>query len=106
MTTNSNAETFVTYVIGKRTISGGSSGWIELLDSGEVLKTPHSGSLEAGSRRELKVEARIYQHLGRHPRLVQLFRYCPDQGLFMEYMPNGNLKEYLRQHHEEITFKQ
>ncbi|KAF1958581.1 kinase-like protein [Byssothecium circinans] len=106
MTTIGNVETFVTYAIGRKVISGGSSGWIELLDSGEVLKTAHSGSLETRSRQELEIEARIYQHLGPHPRLVQLFRYCPSQGLFMEYMPNGNLKEYLRQHHDKITLKQ
>lgn len=98
-------ETNIRYAKGKL-ISGGVSGVIELLESGQVLKSPHVGRRAADSQEGLKIEARIYQHLGYHPRLIRLFNYSAKEGLSLEYMPNRNLKQYLRTHSKEITLDQ
>jgi len=87
-------------------ISGGVSGVVELLESGQVLKSPHVGGRAADSQEDLEIEARIYQHLGQHRRLVRFFNYSAQDGIFLEYMPNGNLRQYLQTHSQDITSDQ
>jgi serine/threonine protein kinase len=52
----------------------------------------------------MAIEAQIYERLGVHPRLIEFKHWDPvDHILTLEYMPNGNLKEYIQKHGQEIT---
>lgn len=89
-------------------IAGGTTSLVELLPSGDIVKTPWSGDDRAADcRKEIEIEARIYRKLGEHPRLVKL-RYwdAKSHTLTLEYMPNGTLEEYLKGHSKEISLAQ
>ncbi|KAF4636625.1 hypothetical protein G7Y89_g1464 [Cudoniella acicularis] len=77
-------------------ISGGSTGLVYLLDSGYVRKTAYSDKTRKQSLRDIELEYRIYQRLPRHDRLLKMMGYSPESGLDLEYMPNGNLREFLQ----------
>lgn len=47
--------------------------------------------------RDLEREFRVYQKLPQHDRLLQLIRYSPEEGLVLQYMPRGSLREHLRE---------
>ncbi|KAI9049778.1 hypothetical protein LZ554_005929 [Drepanopeziza brunnea f. sp. 'monogermtubi'] len=80
-------------------LGGGGTGLVERLESGDVVKSPWTGC-----RREMAIEARIYERLGVHPRLVQFKHWDPvGHVLTLEYMPNGDLKEYVQKHGPEIS---
>ncbi|KAF2271386.1 kinase-like protein [Westerdykella ornata] len=89
-------------------IAGGTTSLVERLPSGDIIKTPWAGDIrEEDCRREIAIEAQIYQRLGEHPRLVKLKGWDPEaHTLTLEYMPNGTLEEYLKSHHEEISPEQ
>lgn len=88
-------------------IAGGTTSLVERLPSGDVIKTPLPGVREEDCRLEMTVEARIYELLGCHPYLVTLKSWDPQAcTLTLEFMPNGTLKEYLKNHYEEITLSQ
>lgn len=83
------------YAKGRR-LDSGASGILELLPCGDVIKLPWPGQLEKDSRREITVENEIYSKLGRHPRLLRIVGWDPqDYVLTMEYMPHGNLQTFL-----------
>lgn len=75
------------------------------MDSGDITKSPWTDSqTEAACREELAVEARIYQRLGAHPRLVAVKDWDPIKHvLTLEYMPHGNLRKYVMEHGHEIS---
>jgi hypothetical protein len=50
------------------------------------------------------MEAEIYRRLGPHDRLVPMLGYS-EEGLVLEYMENGTLKDCLREHHN-VTMDQ
>lgn len=81
-------------------IALGSTSFVERLPSGDIIKTAWPGSDRAAERRrELATEARIYDRLGEHPRIVKKKAWDPDEcTLTLEYMPNGTLKDYLESH--------
>jgi serine/threonine protein kinase len=89
-------------------VGAGTTGLVERLESGDVVKSPWPGADAAiHSRREMAIEAQIYERLGAHPRLLQLKHWDPvDHVLTLEYMPNGNLKEYVQKHGQEISLSQ
>jgi serine/threonine protein kinase len=76
-------------------ITGGATGIVERLPSGDAIKTPWNG--DTGDLcRQLALESQIYKRLGYHPRLVKIISWDPDQyALTMEYMPNGSLRDRL-----------
>jgi len=77
---------------------------VERLPSGDVVKSPWSGSRAAECRRGMTTEAQIYRRLGPHQRLAKIINWNADEcSLTMEYLPNGNLKDYLRAHNNEIS---
>jgi len=81
----------------KNVIWGGSTGIVELLPCRCVLKSAYPDSDgRRQSLRDIEREFQIYQRLPRHDRLLQMMRYSPDEGLVLEYMPRGNLREHLR----------
>ncbi len=83
-------------------ISSGSSGIVERLKDGSVLKSPRPD--EERSCIDIEMEARIYRLLGPHDRLVAMLGYSPT-GLVLEYMENGNVREYLMEH-KHVTMEQ
>lgn len=89
-------------------LGGGATGLVELLDSGDVVKSPWTGRPTAlDCKREMAIEGRIYKRLGAHPRLVPLKHWDPvSYALTLEYMPHGNLKEYVQTHRQEISLSQ
>ncbi|KAI3319140.1 kinase-like domain-containing protein [Xylariaceae sp. AK1471] len=86
-------------------LGGGATGLVERLKSGDVIKSPWTGRPTASDcRQEMAVEAQIYERLGAHHRLVQLKHWDPvDHTLTLEYMPHGNLMEYVKKHGQEIS---
>ena len=88
-------------------ISGGTSGLVERLPSGDVVKSPWPGLRAADCRRDLTTESKIYGKLGSHPRLVKIINWdSKDCVLTMDYMPNGCLDDYLRENNDKISTKQ
>jgi len=82
----------------------GHSGIVGLLEDNIVQKSPLPGSDYKESRNDIEREAEIYQLLGHHDRLVKMIRHT-DEGLFLEYMVNRDLKTYL-QNHQDISTDQ
>ena len=92
-------------------IAAGASNYVALFDECTVLKFPIVPPHETGLfppegrayRRNfrkhavqgLEVEEQILNTLGRHPRIIQL-RQKHEDGLLLEYMPNGSVERYLR----------
>lgn len=89
-------------------LGGGATGLVERLKSGDVIKSPWTGRPTAPDcRQEMVIEAQIYERLGLHPRLVQLKHWDPiDCTLTLEYMPYGNLKEYVMKQGPKISTSQ
>ena len=86
-------------------LGGGVTGLVERLKSGDVIKSPWTGRPTASDcRQEMAIEAQIYKRLGAHPRLVQLKHWDPvDHTLTLEYMPHGNLMEYVKNYGQKIS---
>ncbi|KAH9213609.1 spindle assembly checkpoint kinase [Leptodontidium sp. 2 PMI_412] len=77
-------------------LDSGASGILEILPSGNIVKSPWPGQFEKHSRRDLTTEYEIYSKVRRHPRLVEIISWNPqDCVLTMEYMRNGNLQAFL-----------
>lgn len=89
-------------------LGGGATGLVERLKSGDVTKSPWTGGpTESDCREEMATEAQIYEKLGAHPRLVPIKHWDPvEHTLTMEYMPHGNLKEYVQKHSPAISLVQ
>ncbi|KAF4417820.1 serine threonine protein kinase [Fusarium austroafricanum] len=81
-------------------IAGGTTSLVELLPSGDVVKTPLMGDArEEDCRKEIAIEAQVYKRLNEHPRLVKMKHWDSEEcTLTLEYMPNGTLEEYVRAH--------
>ncbi|TAQ89312.1 hypothetical protein B7494_g2374 [Chlorociboria aeruginascens] len=77
-------------------LDSGVSGILEILPCGNILKSPWPGQFEKDSRKDLTIEKKIYSKLGRHPRLIEIVDWNPqDCALTMEYMRNDNLQAFL-----------
>ncbi|KAK0729121.1 kinase-like domain-containing protein [Apiosordaria backusii] len=92
----------------KNVVSGGSTGLIERMPCGNVRKCAYPDiQTRKQSLRDLEREFRIYQRLPRqHDRLLQMIKYSPEEGLFLQYMPRGNLREYIQTAVAGITISQ
>lgn len=80
-------------------ISAGISGIVERLKDGSVLKSPYPGPDQEMAAKDIEREASIYRLLGPHPRLVPMLGHT-SEGLSLEYMESGNVKEYVREHQD------
>ncbi|KAF4510677.1 hypothetical protein G6O67_002552 [Ophiocordyceps sinensis] len=79
----------------KRIIAHGGGCWIGQVDETTVLKYPHTPE----EMKWVRIEAKILSVLGHHPRIVQS-KGLVDDGLLLEFAPNGNLHDYLVAHPE------
>lgn len=68
----------------------GGTCYIGFLDDKTVLKYPTNED----NRYFIDVEARIFDALGSHPRILRCFGTNED-GLILEYAPHGSVKQYL-----------
>ncbi|BDD56254.1 hypothetical protein MAP00_001728 [Monascus purpureus] len=100
----------VIYVTKGEILAWGGTAILERLPSGAVMKTPipnpYCPPEEQDHRRNMHVEARIYVMIGDHPRVPRLI--CWDEEtccLTLEYLENGNLGDYIRQNHQNITLQ-
>ncbi|ROT35421.1 kinase-like protein [Sodiomyces alkalinus F11] len=80
----------------------GLTSLVELLPSGDIIKTAWLGrDRDVERREELALESRIYDLLGEHACLVKKKAWdASESTLVLEYMPNGTLKDYLRAYPE------
>lgn len=79
---------------------------IYLLPSGHVRKAAYPDITRKQSLRNLEQEHKIYQRLPRHDRLLEMISYSVDDGLILEYIPNGNLREYLQMEAADLSLHQ
>lgn len=89
-------------------LGGGATGLVERLTNGDVVKSPWTGRpTESDCRKEMTIEAQIYERLGAHPRLVTFKHWDPvGHTLTLEHMPHGNLKEYVEKHRSATSLVQ
>ncbi|EHL03846.1 hypothetical protein M7I_0036 [Glarea lozoyensis 74030] len=71
---------------------------VERMPNGDIIKTPWLDTAESDTYcKQLAIEAKVYQRLGEHPRLVKFKDWNPDKhALTLEYMPYGNMEAYVK----------
>lgn len=80
---------------------------MERMPCGNVRKCAYpEAHTRRQSLRDLEREFQVYQRLPRHDRLVEMIKYSPEDGLFLQYMPRGNLREHLQSAATTITVSQ
>lgn len=87
-------------------MSAGSTALIQRLPCGNVKKCVYSELDYEACLRDLEREFRVYQKLPMHDRLLQLIRYSPEEGLVLQYMSRGSLRNYLRDADATITLRE
>lgn len=101
----------VIYVTKGRILAWGTNAIVERLPSGAVIKTPiPSPQTEEDYRRKMAIEAQIYQKIydefGEHPCIPKVIKWDPETCcLTMEYLENGSLDEYIRNHSHNIPLQ-
>jgi serine/threonine protein kinase len=102
-------------------IAAGANHYVATFDETTVLKFPvvpreerikhpaevqrFRSSVRAAAVKGLDVEAQILQILGKHPRIIQL-KGKHEDGLLLEYLPNGSIERYLRSNAPYTTVAQ
>lgn len=86
----------------------GGTGFLERLPSGHVLKTPvpnpWRAPLEQNRFRNMRLEAKVYARIGVHPRVPSIINWDENTAcLTMEWLPNGDLKEYVQSKGQDIS---
>jgi serine/threonine protein kinase len=92
-------------------IAAGANHYVATFDETTVLKFPVApreertdypaevqrfrSSVRAAAVKGLEVEKQILRVLGKHPRIIQL-KGKHEDGLLLEYLPNGSIERYLR----------
>jgi serine/threonine protein kinase len=92
-------------------IAAGANHYVATFDETTVLKFPVApreertdypaevqrfrSSVRAAAVKGLEVEEQILRVLGKHPRIIQL-KGKHEDGLLLEYLPNGSIERYLR----------
>lgn len=86
----------IIYVAKGDFLTRGGTAILERLPSAEVVKTPTPNPFfpreEEDCRRNMRLDAEIYQRIGEHPRMPKFIKWEPDTCcLTIKYMDNGNL---------------
>ncbi|KAL5335645.1 kinase-like protein [Aspergillus crustosus] len=100
----------VVYVSKGAMLAWGGTAILERLPSGAVVKTPIPNPYclpeERDHRRNMRLEAEIYALIGDHPRIPRIINWDDEACcLTMEYLENGNLKEYVRRNSQSIALQ-
>ncbi|WEW56921.1 hypothetical protein PRK78_002379 [Emydomyces testavorans] len=100
----------VIYIAKGQFLTRGGTAILELLPSGAVVKTaspnPFCPPEEEDCRRNMRLEAQIYQKIGDHPRVPKFIQWDPDTcSLTIDYMKNGNLRDYIRLNFDTLTYE-
>ena len=97
----------IAYITKGTHIACGGTARLERLPSGDAVKTPLSDldlRFSEASCKDMRTEARIYDIIGLHPRILQIVAWDPQTCcLTMEYLENGTLKEYITTKSESVT---
>ncbi|KAH0291500.1 kinase-like protein [Aureobasidium namibiae CBS 147.97] len=84
-------------------LAHGATGIVERQEE-VVLKRPYPNNDD--SLQELEIEARIYRHLGPHPRIVPFLSWDSEPPILrIEHMKKGNLNSYITSHQCSIEEK-
>lgn len=91
------------YVAKGEYLASGGTAFVERLPSGNVIKTPipnpYCPPEERDNRRNMSLEAKVYERIGQHPCIPTVVDWDPETcSLVFEYLENGTLKNYIRQH--------
>ncbi|KAF1950334.1 kinase-like protein [Byssothecium circinans] len=102
-------------------IAAGASSYIAVIDEETVLKFPlvapketndytpkgleYRRNVREAAVKGLHVEEQILRRLGQHPRIIRFIRKHED-GLLLEYLPNGSVEKYLRTVAPDAPLKQ
>lgn len=86
-------------------LAWGGTAALERLSSGVVtIPNPYCHPEEEDHRRNMPLEAKIYGLIGENPRVPKMLHWDQETCcLTMEYLENGNLKEYIQQNMQNIT---
>ncbi|RAK91246.1 kinase-like protein, partial [Aspergillus costaricaensis CBS 115574] len=100
----------VIYVTKGKTLAWGGTAILERLPSGPVMKTPipnpYCPPEEEDHRRNMRLEAKVYAMIGEHPCVPKILNWDQETCcLTMEYLENGNLKEYIQHNMPDITLQ-
>ena len=77
------------------------------MSTGEIVKSPWPGPGAQSCCRDITTESQIYARLGAHSRLVKIINWDPKEcALTMEYMSNGNLKDFIFAKNNSISQSQ
>ncbi|KAF7125527.1 hypothetical protein CNMCM5793_001766 [Aspergillus hiratsukae] len=95
----------VVYITKGKFLAWGGTAILERLPSGDVIKTPKPHpDFHEDHCRNMRLEAQIYQTLGENSRVPRLINWNSDTCcLTLEYMDNGDIREYIRQHGQDLT---
>lgn len=86
-------------------VAAGATLLVEQLPNSDIVKTLWNDSNRGGYIQDLLFEAKVYQMLGDHPRLVKLRIRDPVQyTTVMKYMPNITLQQYIENHYKDIIW--
>ncbi|KAF2010088.1 kinase-like protein [Aaosphaeria arxii CBS 175.79] len=80
-------------------ITTGSDHYIGFVNETTILKYPH---FKDGSN-ALDIETAMFRQLGKHPRIIE-FKGEHEDGLLLEYAPNGSLANYIQ--NTNVTMKE
>ncbi|OAA44155.1 Protein kinase-like domain protein [Metarhizium rileyi] len=99
------------YITKGHFIGCGATSFVEKLSSGNIVKSPKPNPYcpheEVRCRQELMVEFEVYRRIGSSSRVPALIDWDADSHcLILEYLENGDLVSYLRQHASRVTAKQ
>ncbi|QYS96197.1 Protein kinase domain-containing protein [Trichoderma simmonsii] len=84
-------------------VAAGMTSVVELLPNGDIIKTPWDNPFR-DCVQDLTTEAKIYQMLAEHPRLVKIRNWdSAEHTMVMEFMPYGTLKQYIENHYEGVS---
>jgi tRNA A-37 threonylcarbamoyl transferase component Bud32 len=91
-------------------LAWGGTAILERLPPGFVVKTPipnpYSRVEENDHRRNMRLEYQVYQRIGKHPLVPNIVNWDPETCcLTMEYLENGNLREYIRRNCQSIPLQ-
>lgn len=89
-------------------LAWGGTAALERLPSGAVMKTPipnpYCPPEEEDHRRNMRLEAKIYELIGENLCVPKVLHWDKETCcLTMEYLENGNLKEYILQNMQNMT---